>query len=387
MPPPPPPPPTELAVSAVDGSTGAPLAGVEILLLENGQTLITGASGGITVELEPGVYTYQARAAGFVSLPRPGRALGHVSVLSEKTVALPLTFEPRPSAIAGGTLTGVVTVDGAAAKGVLVVATATGYFSALTDATGTYRMLGVASGFYNISAFTAGYTGMARTNIEVKQGMEKTGVDFALASTPGAVVSGMLSGGTGTSSISLVHATSGDIIPGLSTAASLAGGTYSIGGVPPGTFRIIAARELDGVTLDYQSVLDNGDPEVVVTDTSSKAEDLRFKAAISGLSPTHTATVSTKPTIRWNAVPMANFYNVEIRNVTGQVIIGGFDTRGGAREIVLAPATSFTLRDTELVRGALYTWRVYAAKDVTTGDLFELLASSEELEGEFRVER
>ena len=59
---------------------------------------------------------------------------------------------------------------------------------------------------------------------------------------------------------------------------------------------------------------------------------------------------------------------------------------------VLAPATRVAFGElatpiAALEPGRLYGYRIYAAKDVNTGQLFEIIAASEELAGEFRVSR
>lgn len=386
-PPPPPPPPTVLSVSAVDGATGAPVPGVELLLLGRGQRLTTGASGAVEVELDAGVFAWVARAPGYVALPRPGRPIPFVSVIAERTTPLVLTLEPLPGAAPGGNLSGAVTLGGAAVEGALVVATAIQSFSALTDAGGRWQMPGVAPGFYTVSAHVPGHTSSSRMNVDVSANASKEGVDLELTPSAGATLSGALTGGTGTSSVVLVHRESGDVVPGLSATASLDGGEYAITGIPPGRYVVRAGLELDGFTIDPQLALSEGPLEIDVTGTSSLALDLRFTRAIGDTSPTGGAQVLARPTFTWPPVPSATFYVVELTNVGGQVIFGGFDTRRRPRESVLAPQTSFTLSSMSLAPGALYTWRVYAAKDVTTGQLFELLSASEELDGELRVSR
>ena len=103
--------------------------------------------------------------------------------------------------------------------------------------------------------------------------------------------------------------------------------------------------------------------------------------------PASTSTVVAPPTFTWPSVPMANYYVVEVRDVLGEAITwGGFDARNNPRSPILAPNTSVQFTGTPaLSPGVLYSWRIYAAKDVTTGAQFELIAASEQLGGEFRV--
>lgn len=387
-PPPPPPPPTELVVRVTDGASGAPIAGAQVMLVEKGEVLTTDASGSVSKTLDsatdPGVYAYRAQAAGYVGAPRPGRPPRFVTVVKEQTITLDVTLEPRPNAAPGGTLSGRVTLAGAPVSGVYVVAGATSFFGTLTDAAGRYTILGATQDFYTLTAYAPGHRSTSRASVEVAPGETKDGLDLELTAITGGTVSGALTGGTGTSSIALVHAGTGELVPGLSTRASLPG-SYSIGQVPPGRFLVTGGLEDDGVVLDPDWLLFEGAPEVTVTESSSVTVALRFDAAIGAVEPSGGAVVSSTPTLTWPAVADADFYVVEVKNVGGQTVFGGFDTRGDPRNPVLAPMTS-TMPDVALVAGALYTWRVFAAQDVSTGRQFELLAASEELGAELRVQ-
>ncbi|MCK6549347.1 carboxypeptidase-like regulatory domain-containing protein [Myxococcota bacterium] len=386
-PPPPPPPPTELVIRVVDGATGAPIAGAEVMLVEDGEVSTTDATGSVLKtldpETDPGVHTYRAQAAGYVGAPRPGRPPLFVTLVEEQTITLDIALEPRPNASPGGALTGRVTLAGAPVKGAYVVAGATGFFGTLTDADGRYRIIGATQDFYTITAFVPGHRSTSRTSVEVTPGSTKEGLDLELTAITGGTVSGALTGGTGTSSIALVHPGTGELVPGLSTRATLPG-AYTIRDVPPGRFVVAGGLELDGVTLDPDRVLTDGLPEVTITESASVSAPLALVEAIDGLSPSDGAAVTTSPELSWPAVPGADFYVVEVKNVGGQTVFGGFDTRGNPRNTVLAPMTS-TMPDMPLVSGALYTWRVYAAEDVTTGRTFRLIGASEELGASFRA--
>ena len=83
-----------------------------------------------------------------------------------------------------------------------------------------------------------------------------------------------------------------------------------------------------------------------------------------------------------------DFFVVDLRDVSGRPVWGGFDARGAARTRILAPATSVAYAGPALSPGALYQWRVYGAKENTlVVSNFDLVTASEALIGEFTVAR
>jgi hypothetical protein len=385
-PPPPPPKPTRLAITVIDAATRAPISGAEVLFLEEDKPVHTSdANGALLLDLAPGTYTILAHAAGYLPQPLPGHVGRRVKTVEHETLLLEIGLEPRPNAVAGGTLSGAVTHQGTPVPGALVIAKAVQSFSALTDSSGKFSLLGVAPGLYQIAAHDAGFTSTTKMNVNVDASTHMMDVTFELTPSPGATVGGRLAGGSGTSTVVLLDPDSGDAIPGLSAQASF-GGTYAINGVPPGTYRIETAREIDGVTFDPEWVLMHGAPMVMVTDTSSRTVDLLLAPTVMGIMPATTSSAGATPTLSWSAVPMADYYVVEVRDVLGTLLYGGFDVNKSPRMKILSPSTSVMVSaQPALAMGQLYAWRVYAAQMVNTGQLFQLIAASEEQGGEFRV--
>jgi hypothetical protein len=390
-PPPPPPPPTILSIQVVDASTDSPVSGAEVLLEQLGETMTTDASG--TILLNPiaaGRYTYRAQAAGYILFPRPHRDVPAVQVVAEQQTAVKIALEPRPNAPAnGGTLEGTLTKGGAPVQGALVVASSLRPFAAYSDKDGKYRILGMDPNLYSVTAFLQGHSSSTVNSVDIGAGGMAT-ADLTLEEIAGASASGMLIGGTGTSSVVIAHRESRFAVPGLSTAASF-GGEWSISGIPPGEFEIFAGTELDGISLDAEwelmELMERAPVLEISAGTSSVTIDLRFKEAIAPVSPAGTSTVVAPPTFVFPEVAGANRYVFEVKNVLDQTIYGGFDNFKNPINPVLAPISSWRYDGPALTRGALYSWRVYALKNVTTGALFEIISASEELGGEFRVAR
>jgi hypothetical protein len=386
--PPPPPPPTQLGITVVDATTALPITGAEVTLIETGDVKVTDAAGEIFLDpIEAGRYTFRAQAEGYVLFPRPRADVGVVQVIKEETTEIQIALEPRPNAMPGGRLEGTVTKSGAPVEGVLITATALRTFAAYSDKSGRFAMLGVDPSLYSVTAFIKGHSSSTVNSVDITAGAATT-VDLTLAEIAGASVSGQLIGGTGTSSVTIVHRGSRYAVPGLVQRAQF-GGSYAMDGIPPGDFEVFAAAELDGITFDPQWVLENGRPALTVgpTASSSTALDLRFASAIAPVSPTNTATVVPPVTFTWPSVQDADRYVFEVRNVLGEVVYGGFDVRKNPINPILGPASMYRLDNATLARGQLYTWRVFALRNVTTGQLFEIISASEELGGELRIAR
>jgi carboxypeptidase family protein len=386
-PPPPPPPPTKLLVHVLDATNDAPVANAQLVLIEEGKTRTTTASGSLVFEIAPGLYTYRVQAPKYLIAPLAGHAARHMLAVEHKTSEHTVRLEPRPMASDGGTLAGRVARQGSGVGGVLVVATAIESYSAYTDSDGKFAISALPAGLYQVSAFLGGHQSTSASNVNIANAMTaKMDVDLELTAMAGATVGGKLTGPAGTSTISLVHPATGDVIPGLHTAAMI-GQTFSITGAPPGSFDVRAGLEDDGLILDPDAVLRKGEPMVDVTDTTSKTVDLAFVAGVHGIMPSTTSTIAAPPMFSWSAVQGADFYVVEVRDVSGKVIWGGFDAFKNPRMKILTPMTSVAYGGDPLARGALYSWRVYAGQNVTTGQLFVLLSASEDLGGLFRIAR
>jgi len=376
---PPPPPPTILQLTVVDATTGAPISDAQVLLPARSRT---GGDGKISVETAPATYTVRVEAAGYISTPEPLERAVLIPVGANVTTTTVVKLEPRPGASGTGRITGKVTRGGAGVPGVLVLADATVSASAVTDADGTYSILGLAPNLYRVEAFLAAHRSSVKMNVSITDA-EVTGTDLELTADAGATVGGMLGMGTGSSTIALALAATGDLVPGLSKGASF-GGIWSIVGVPPGRFRVRAALERDGRVLDPELVR-KMPPIIDVADATMKTVDLPTAPALEGL------TVRTGTTVEfsWRAVAGASFYVVEVTNLQGQVLWGGLDARGQPNLRVLAPDTSVTygaiVPPIEMLAPTrVYRVRVFAGREVPQMATFELIAASEEVDGRFR---
>lgn len=386
-----PPAPTRLAVTVLAAESRAPLAGAEVVVLTDGRpsdAVQTGADGLATIDVVPGTKGLRVVATARISAPRAADLDLGVLVPPNVTTAYELLLEARPGAIAGGALEGVVRQGGVAVPNALVVASATSEQSALSDASGRYAFLDLPAGVYRVMARVRGRPTAQITGVQISVGATTDGADLELSAGSPATVSGTLGAGTGQTRVWLTHAGTNTFVPDLSVLVDY-GAAWMIDGVPEGTYLVRAGLEHDGRTLDADVVRSGALPLIDVPATGMATVDLATAPAIDGATVTQTATSAE---FSWSTVVDADYYVVEVRDAAGQLLWGGFDSRRRPTMRVLAPATRVAFGElatpiAALEPGRLYGYRIYAAKDVNTGQLFEIIAASEELAGEFRVSR
>lgn len=305
---------TIAGVVVSDESSPRPLRRARVMLggptLPLGGTLITQDDGTFAFDgLPAGRYTLSAAKEGYVPMgygsTRPGRRGSPIIARDGESIRLTMKL-PRGSVITGA----VTTPDGQPAAGVRVSALANRYearsgerrLTAITivptqtDDRGMYRIYGLAAGEYAVAAYvrnTPGVTGevQALSNADVQRalarlsaprrrtltpapvflpgtavasqatmvtlgkGEERTGVDIQFDYAPTAVVEGtVVSPRPDGINVSLSsHATMQT--PGIPTGFSAqrrvdADGRFSIAGVPPGQYSLLASSSLPPASSD-----------------------------------------------------------------------------------------------------------------------------------------
>jgi hypothetical protein len=389
-PPAPPPPPTKLAFVVRDALTDAPLAQAAVLVGPTRKRLVTDATGRVELETSAAT-TVVVEASGYVSRPTPYEAELLATPVAEQTTDVRVALEPRPNWSGGGSIAGRVTVGGAPKAGVLVFASASQDFTTLTDADGVFNFLGVPQGLYTLNTFAAGHVGAPKTGVDVLRGEAEQGVELTMSVAAGAVVQGRLTGLTGltgTTAVGLELAATGDLVPGLEVA-SVAGGRFTLPGVPPGRYLVRATRASDGLAPDPDVKRTGMAPSVEVTTATAASVTVNLVPAVLGLVPSSTTT-DTQPILSWRAHPGADFYIVELRGADGRLVWGGFDARRNPQFRI--PTTTIRFGDTvppleQLAAGRSYRWQIYAAKDEPQLSSYRMLAASEELDGAITIRR
>ena len=101
---------------------------------------------------------------------------------------------------------------------------------------------------------------------------------------------------------------------------------------------------------------------------------------------------SIVPTFEWLAYPSTKEYIIEVRDLSGNVIWGGFDPDGTVNHGYIDDSVSSVEYDFDgsaseaLVPGNIYQWKIWADKGTAVDSGVEqLISSSEDLRGIFQV--
>jgi hypothetical protein len=279
--------------------------------------------------------------------------------------------------------------------GVLVVAESGGKgFSAIASRDGEYTIFNLAAGHYTVTAYSVGHVYAAA---ETDVAASAVTVDLALASDAPGSLSGQVSivdsnGFSNTSVVAFLESTfdpttgRGVAPPGLRaprTGPVNITGAFSMDGVPPGRYVVVAAFENDGLVRDPDRCI-AGTADVHVQIAAGQATtaptDFKVTGALAVMSPgaEMAEPVTGNPTFRWADDSSEDQYLVEVFDAFGQLIwpstIPGVS--GGTPSLVYAgPA---------LMPGMYYQWRVTSSR-ATGGTTRCNISRSEDLRGVFYV--
>ncbi len=229
---------TEVAVPTYAASgkvtlSGAGLAGVTMTLIGAGSaTATTDASGNYTLSgLANGSYVITPSKAGYIFTP-PNSAL----VVESKDIP----NNNFTAAVQTYSISGKVTLSGAAFSGVTVVLSGASSATATTDAGGNYTFNGLANGSYTISPAKTGYTFTPSSSAQTINGKSVTAAEFnaTLQTLPTFSISGKVA--TSAEGVSGVTMTlSGG---GAATATTDGSGSYSFSGLTNNNYKITPAK-------------------------------------------------------------------------------------------------------------------------------------------------
>jgi hypothetical protein len=282
-----------------------------------GRTAITADDGSFAFTgLRAGRYVLTAAKDGYVAMSstvmRPGPPAARVSVVDGETQKVSLGL-PR-----GAVITGVILdVDGQPAAGMPVNALARRYVGtqgerryfpagttvSFSDDRGMYRIYGLPAGEYLVAAqprnlqvglgptevrtmsrgivsdksmtlaqvFHPGATDPGRAPpVAIRAGEERSGIDVQLQYVPLATISGIATAGAGWSPARLTMVRV-DEVPGFEPVRSAradADGRFTINGVPPGQYRLLAG------TISASPVTSSGSPLMLPSDLLTAVVDI-----------------------------------------------------------------------------------------------------------------
>lgn len=383
---------SDALIVVFDASTNSP----------TGASVSSGSDGTYSVELDPGTYFVKASRQGYDN--SPPSSITPISFDISKGVETTKDIEMFESSITnGGWITGNVAVNGVAVAGALVVAENTGNgYSSISDEDGNYTIFNVPAGTYGVIAWLGGYNAI-EVSASVTASTESAGTDITMTEGASGSVTGQitfLATGNIEVDVALTHLATGETIPGLSTIT--VSSTYELTNVPNGTYLARASYNNDGIVMDPDWIIKNGEPFVTV---SSGAVERPFSVTNSVIvnSPSNAASsvepvtvATTTPTFEWTAYSSTSDYVIEVTDANGNLIWGGIDNSGAEPvKTVIIPSSELSVEYNSdgtasiaaLESGKTYRWRVFASKDSNQSTVgWDLISVSEDQRGLFTVE-
>lgn len=356
-------PPVLMRGMVFDSETEGGIAGAEVLALDDQATAITDIAvtdptGLYELEVpvprdESGapemdfIFTLRASAADYLTFPggiRTALPIASSEAASSEQgwviqsaltdialIALPAAEQGQPS-ISGHVLAGE------ASAGVLVVAEGgDGGISAISDKEGRYTIFNVPDGSYEVRGYAAGIQ-LAPEPVDMA-GVELLDVDLAESDAALGTISGSVTivnapGGSATSVVLVVASTfsetfvRGEVPRGLRSPLSgepNVDGSFTIEGVPEGSYVVLAAFENDDLVRDPDPNISG--TQIVTVDMPSPGETISLESfkiteALDVVTPgvDGPELVSQAPTLTWADDSSEEFYTVVVYNAYGDLV-------------------------------------------------------------------
>jgi hypothetical protein len=323
--------------------------------------------------LPSGQVTLRADAAGYQSFPGGVRQAlpidlgtatlvdGRYQVASVQTDVGLLALQTS----AAGRIHGHVEVGDH--TGVLVVAESDGaVVTAVADRDGDYVIFNVPDGSYQVQGYVRGLV-YAPTSAEVSGGSDEL-ADLDLVGEATSTVTGQLqfpdAGGAGSTSVILVVAATfsealgrGETPAGLRLADVT--GDFTLEGVPPGRYAVLAAFENDGLVRDPDFCISGTDTvfvDVVDGQPADLPESFKVTGALDIFGPDAAEPVTGNPVFSWNDDSSEEEYVVEVYDSFGVLVWSHImeGVSGSDPELTYAGPT--------LTPGMYYQFRVLSQK-------------------------
>ncbi|MBL8025395.1 MAG: carboxypeptidase regulatory-like domain-containing protein [Fibrobacteres bacterium] len=365
----------------------------------------TDSNGKYSFSVDTGAYYIRVAAQGYYQMPPQLVSPVPFTALSSDTLTRTYYLDTVGYFSSLGSIAGIVRSDSsdnfAPLTSVLVIAqdSLTGKrFSAVSGAEGKYRVFNLPYGKYSVFGYIAGYKQLDTGRITMNCATVHDTVDLKR------IIGGRLTGSItflaapndSNLDITLMDSATGSSIPGLSTNMDVQK-QYSINSIPPGKYLAWASYKNDGYVMDPDWLFKNGYPTVTFT-VADTLKQLPFSVtdAIVINSPTNPADSlypvpvdSAVPTFRWTKYPSAKEYIIEVSDLSGRVIWGGFnrsDSTVKHRQITQDASSALFNFDSSatgtLIKGRPYRWKIYADKDAAQ-KVQGLISSSEDQRGLF----
>ena len=345
----------------------------------------------------------RAAAAGYESFPAGIRrslpidlsgAVRQGEVLVVSGLETDVTLEPLASSSGLGSISG--TVEGV---GALVVAEGPVVRSAVSDINGPYVIFNLPAGSYQVKGYAAG-SQFVPVSANVVDGVQTTDVNLARSGAATGSVSGNVNlvnapGGSATSVVLVVASTfndvtlRGDVPPGLRaprTGSPNVSGSFSIDGVPDGTYKVLAAFENDGLVRDPDpNIAGTQIVEVTVAgNATSLPNSFKITGALDVTSPgggDDPTVVIGSPTFIWADDSSEDYYTLEVLDTSGTIVWSDPNVPG----VSGSPTVSVLYGGPTLQSGHTYQFRATSWRS-SGGQGPGPISSTEDLKGVFVIQ-
>ncbi len=297
-----------------------------------------------------------------------------------------------------GKIEGTVTPN---LSGFLIVATSSGMnteYHTYSGPDGYFVLFNVPYESYAVDAIKSGYQSANQPQVTLSSGSSSASVQINVNQITGSTLTGkvtFLAAQNGIVDISLLDKISYSVVNGL-TAMIDTSRDYAINNIPAGEYVAWASYENDDYVMDPDWIFKNpGALNVSFSTDTPKVRDFSVTGAINIVSPTNPANSITPaladsvvPTFHWIAYPQTKEYIIEVRDINGNLIWGGFTASGEIRHSQIPKewnSVEFNFDGSALLQlnsGEVYQWRIYSDDDATQ-NVQTLLSSSEDLMGLF----
>ena len=287
--------------------------------------------------------------------------------------------------------------------GFLIVATSAGMnaeYHTYSGPDGYFVLFNVPFDTYTVDAIKSGYQSADQPQVTLSASTTSASVQITMNQITGSTLTGMvtfLAVENGIVDISLLDKISHSVVNGLTTMID-SSRTYTISNIPAGEYIAWASYENDDYVMDPDWIFKNpGALFVSFTTDSSKIRNFSVTGAIKIISPTNPANSitpafadSVMPTFQWYAYPQTKEYIIEVRDINGNLMWGGFRENGIIRHAQIPKEWTSVEYDFDgsavspLNSGEIYQWRIYSDDDATP-NVQTLLSSSEDLMGLFII--
>lgn len=404
-----PPKPTVLKV-VVRGSEDESLvhnSNVVLFQADTSEAIIRGMTdegGEVNFNVQAGNYYVDISAQGFESVPPENISPVPFFVAWEDTTLQDISLNALENTGSSGYVLGFVEP---AINNFLILAESRAdqeKYATVSGPDGFFILYNLPYGSYDMDALKSGYRMDGPAEASISSNAEVDTVQIQVANYLGSSLSGsvtFLAAENSTVDITLLDPATRAVIPGLTVMSDASGLNYRIDNIPDGEYIAWASLKNDGYVIDPDWVFKNpGGLDVSFETSGSRELDFSVTDVIRLLSPTNPAdstfafmAESQVPVFRWEPYPSAKEYFIEVKDLNGNVLWGGFDEDGTANHEFIGANVDRVTFDFDgqasfpvLRPGEIYQWKLWADKGTQRDSFVEqLISSSEDLRGLFQV--